>query len=58
MKILKKYFQNQKSLQKLDIKHVPQAPNKIFKKTQNFEFKKKGPQRTKILRYVAGNDLS
>ena len=36
MKILKKYFQNRKGFQKLGIKHVPQAPNKIFKKNSTF----------------------
>ena len=32
MKILKKYFQNQKGLQKLDTKHVPYAPKEYFQK--------------------------
>ena len=33
MKILKKYVQNQKGLQKLDIKHVPHATKQNLKKT-------------------------
>ena len=42
MKILKKYFQNWKGLQKLDTKHVPHAQKKIFFKSQNFEYFQKG----------------
>ena len=38
MKMLEKYFKNQNGLQKSHIKHVPHAPKKIFKKSQNFEF--------------------
>ena len=37
MKILKKYFQNQKGLQKLDTKHVPHSqPKRIKKFEANF----------------------
>ena len=36
MKILKKYVQNQKGLQKWDIKHVPHAPKENFQKNSKF----------------------
>ena len=36
MKILKKYVQNRKGLQKLDIKHVPHAPKEDFQKKSKF----------------------
>ena len=38
MKILKKYFQNRKWLQKLDIKHVPHTSKEFLFKTQNLDF--------------------
>ena len=36
MKILKKYFQNRKELQKLDTKHVPLAPKEDYFKKSKF----------------------
>ena len=33
---LKKYFQNQKGLQKLGTKHVPHAPKEDFQKKSKF----------------------
>ena len=43
MIFLKKYFQNQKGLQKLGTKHVPHAPKEDFqKKVKIFSFFKKG----------------
>ena len=36
MIFLKKYFQNQKGLQKLHMKHVPHAPKEDFQKKSNF----------------------
>ena len=36
MKILKKYLQNQKGLQKLDTEHVPHAPKEDFQKKAKF----------------------
>ena len=35
-KILKKYVQNQKGLQELDIKHVPHAPKENLRITLKF----------------------
>ena len=43
MIFLKKYFQNQKGLQKLGTKHGPQAPREDFQKKSKFWiFSKKG----------------
>ena len=42
MIFLKKYFQNQKGLQKLDTKHVAHAPKENFQKSKKIELFKKG----------------
>ena len=41
MIFLKKYLKNRKGLQKLDTKHVPNAPKEDFQKVKIFSFFKK-----------------
>ena len=50
MKISKKYVPNQKGLQKMDMKYVPYAPQRIFFKLKilSFFFKKADGKKMKI----------
>ena len=51
MIFLKKYFQNQKGLQKLDTKNVPHAPKEYFQKNKKiFFFQKRGLRGSKKIK--------